>query len=142
VITRESGLAHWASQWRLLRAWKRDLSGVKIKISNRWHRNRLGTCWSMEQRLVIYRGDNFIDELGTLVHELAHAATIGAGHDEQWQEIYATAVTEITGISVVPCADSYRVVNMAAHDAMEAWWVASGNDALWRMARRSAASTP
>ena len=80
MITRTQGLRAWADRWRGLRAWGRDLSDVKIEISDRVHNRRLGTCWTMEQRIVIYRGDSFVDELGTLLHELAHAANIGEDH--------------------------------------------------------------
>jgi len=138
VITREQGLTTWASRWRTLKAWRRDLSEVKVEISDRWHAGRLGTCWSYEQRLVVYRGDSFVDELGTLVHELAHAATIGAAHDERWQDVFSGAVTEITGIAVVPAAYNYHVLNMAAKDALRLWWRVSGNAALWRLASRAA----
>jgi hypothetical protein len=135
MITREQGLMSWADKWRTLRAWRRDLSEVKIEISNRWHANRLGSCWAHEQRIVVYRGNSFLDELGTLLHELAHAATIGAKHDERWQDTFAGAVTEVTGMHVVPAAYNYRVLNTAAKDALEAWWITSGNAKLWALAR-------
>jgi len=125
----------WASRWRTLKAWRRDLSEVKVEISPSWHNNRLGTCWSHAQRLVVYKGDSFIDELGTLIHELGHAATIGAAHDERWQDVYSAAVSEITGITVIPAAYNYEVLNMAAKDAMRTWWRSSGNDTIWRLAR-------
>jgi hypothetical protein len=137
VITREQGLTTWAARWRTLKAWRRDLSEVKVVISDRFHHGRLGTCWSHAQRLVIYRGDSFIDELGTLVHELAHAATIGADHDEPWQTTYAAAVAEVTGIAVVPLAYNYEVLNMAAKDAMRTWWRTSGHEAIWKLARNA-----
>lgn len=137
MITREQGLMTWASRWRTLKAWRRDLSEVKVVISDRRHANRLGTCWSHQQRLVVYRGSSFINELGTLVHELGHAATIGAQHDEWWQEVYSAAVTEITGLVVVPVAYNYHVLNMAAKDAMRSWWVSSGNQTIWRLASNS-----
>lgn len=134
MITREQGLRKWADQWRTLRAWKRDLSGVKIEISDRWWSLRLGTCWDYEQRVVIYRGDSFVDELSTILHELAHAACIGSGHDEKWQTTFASAVTEVTNISVVPMADSYRILNLAAKSAISTWWQLSGNAKLWSLA--------
>jgi hypothetical protein len=135
VITREQGLRTWARRWATLRAWRRDLSEVKIEISDRAHADRLGTCWSYEQRIVIYRGDSFIDELSTVVHELAHAATIGASHDERWQDVYSAAVTEITGIAVIPAAYNYEVLNRCAKDVMRTWWQLSGNARLWKLLR-------
>lgn len=138
MITRAQGLTTWADRWRTLRAWSRDLSEVKVEISNRWHQNRLGSCWAHEQRIVVYRGDSFVEELNTVLHELAHAATIGAAHDERWQEMFAAAVTEVTGIVVVPVAYNYRVLNGAAKDALTTWWRASGNAALWKLAQGKA----
>lgn len=134
MITRAQGLQSWAARWRVLKAWRRDLSLVRVEISDESHMRRLGTCWSHEQRLVIYRGPSFVDELATLLHELAHAATIGAAHDERWQQVYAAAVTEVTGIAVTPVAYNYRVLDRAGEDAMRLWWRTSGNDRLWRLA--------
>jgi hypothetical protein len=135
VITRAQGLRTWAKRWSVLRAWKRDLSAVKVEISTKQHPDRLGTCWSLEQRIVIYQGESFVDELGTLIHELAHAATIGADHDHRWQSTFAAAVSEVTGLVVIPVAYNYRVLNMAAKDALRTWWKASGNERLWKLAR-------
>jgi hypothetical protein len=136
MITREQGLLTWASRWCTLTAWRRDLSEVKVEISNRIHAGRLGTCFSRQQRVVIYKGDSFVDELGTVLHELAHAATIGSSHDERWQTVYSAAVAEVTGIAVTPCAYNYEVLNAAAKDAVRTWWRTSGNAAIWRMAHR------
>lgn len=135
MITREQGLRTWASRWVTLRAWGRDLSTVKIAISDHMPADRLGTRWTHQQRIAIYKGESFVGELSTLVHELAHAATIEHSHGERWQVTYSAAVTEITGITVVPAAYSFEVLNMAAKDAMRTWWQASGNAAIWRLAR-------
>ena len=121
-MTRVENIMHWANQWRTLRAWKRDLSEVQIKISKRINASRLGTCWSTEQRITIYQGASLVEELDTLLHELAHAATIGAHHDARWQEVYAAAVTEVTGIVVVPVAYDYHFVARAGEEALKAWW--------------------
>jgi len=135
MITREQGLRTWASRWSRLKAWQYDLSEVKIKVSDRSFPDRLGTCWSAEQRITIYRGASFVEELTTLVHELAHAATVGAHHDERWQRVYAAAVTEITGTVVTPAANNYRLLDDAAHRVMRQWWRTSGNQAIWNLAR-------
>ena len=137
MITRVQGLLRWAHQWRTLRAWRRDLSDVKIQISDQIHNDRLGTCWTLQQRVVVYRGDSFIDELCTLVHELAHAATIVHSHDETWQATFSAAVSEITGIAVTPVAYNYEVLNLAAKDALRSWWKSSGNEFAWRLARKA-----
>lgn len=134
MITREQGLLTWASRWRTLRAWRRDLSEVRVEISDRVHANRLGTCWPHAQRLVVYRGNAFVEELATLLHELAHAATIDARHSEVWQRVFSDAVSEVTGIAVTPVAYNFRVLNSAAKDAFATWWRTSGNDRLWRLA--------
>ena len=135
MITRTQGIMTWASRWRTLKAWRRDLSDVKMTISDHVHAGRLGTCWSSQQRITIYKGDSFIDELSTVLHELAHAATIGAHHDEPWQTTFAAAITEVTSIAVTPLAYNYEVLDAAAKDAMQTWWRTSGNAAIWRLAR-------
>lgn len=137
-ITREQGLRTWADRWVKLRAWRRDLSNVKIEISDRAFPNRLGSCWTYEQRLVVYKGETFVDELGTLLHELAHAAAIDAQHSERWQTIFAAAVSEVTGLAVIPASYNYRILNMAAKDALRTWWRTSGNEFIWRLARGKA----
>jgi hypothetical protein len=135
-VTRAEAIERWAANWRTLRAWRRDLSEVKVSVSNKIHSNRLGTCWPREQRIVIYQGESFIDELGTLLHELAHAATIDQRHGERWQETFAAAVTEVTSIVVGPLAYNYRVLNIAAKDALKAWWWHSGNADRWELAKQ------
>lgn len=137
MITREQGLRSWAARWRTLRAWRRDLEAVTIDIKATQRKDRLGTCWPVRQHIVIYLGESFVDELGTLLHELAHAATIGANHDEHWQSTFAAAVSEVTGLSVTPVAYNYRVLNMAAKDALRTWWRTSGNATIWNLARNA-----
>jgi Protein of unknown function (DUF2786) len=134
AMTRAQGIKIWSDRWRFLKAWRRDLLNVTIEVSNRVNVNRLGTCWPLEQRIIIYQGASFIAELGTLLHELAHTAAIQHAHDERWQETFAIAVTEVTSIVVVPVAYNYRVLNEAAKDALECWWLASGNAERWRVA--------
>lgn len=134
-LTREMVLRKWETEWKLLKSWNRDLSLVEVEISDREHANRLGTCWSYEQRLVVYRGDSIADELHTLLHELAHAATIGEKHGPIWQATYADAVREVTGVPVPRAATSYRIVNAAGKDAVKSWWHESGNEFLWRLCR-------
>lgn len=135
MVTREQGLMAWASRWRELRAWRHSLADIKVEVSDRAPASRLGTCWAYQRRVTIYRGDSFIEELGTLLHELAHAATIGDGHDETWQDTFASAVTEVTHITVVPAAYNYRILNAAAKDALKAWWHVSGEARIWKLAR-------
>lgn len=139
MINQEQALRTWLERWRTLKAWKRDLSPVTVELSKRQPMTRLGTCWTYEQRIVIYDAP-LESQLATLVHELAHAANIGAAHDLPWQETWAAAVTEITGIAVVPSGDNYRIVNNAGRDAMLVWWKLSGNAMLWRLARGGRAS--
>lgn len=134
IVTREQGLRRWHQEWATLKAWRRDLSDVKLEVSKRSHAGRYGTCWSYEQRITIYDSQPFAGQVCTLVHELAHAATIGSAHDEPWQRVYAEAVTEITGIAVAAAAHNYHDLNVAARDAMASWWKRSGNAALWQLA--------
>jgi hypothetical protein len=127
MLTREQLLTKWFKEWSTLRAWKRDLFEVEVEISDKEFPCRLGTCWSHEQRLVIYRGNDIAGELDTLLHELAHAATIGEAHGPAWQEIYAAAILEVTRTPIPTAANNYRILCAAGKAAMRAWWERSGN---------------
>jgi hypothetical protein len=133
VITRREVLQKWAKDWRTLKAWNRDLSEVQITISEEVHKNRWGTCWIMEQRLVVYKSPTIHQDLDTLIHELAHAATIHEAHGPDWQLCYATAIREVTGISIPKAADNYQILCEAGSAAVTSWWMASGHDFLWRL---------
>jgi hypothetical protein len=135
VITRTQVLQKWTNEWRTLKAWCRDLSEVEITISDKQHPNRLGTCWSHEQRMVVYKGASIQEDLDTIIHELAHAATIGDNHGVVWQGVYAGAIEEITAIPIPRAADNYRILCRAGQAAVTSWWVSSGNDFLWRLCR-------
>lgn len=133
MITRHNVLTKWAADWRKLSAWKRDLSLVEVEISNQAFPHRAGTCWSYEQRLVVYRGESIHGELYTLLHEFAHAATIGDGHGSLWQAVHADAIHEVTRIPIPSAADNYRILCEAGRDAVASWWKTSGNEMLWKM---------
>ncbi len=137
MITRTDVLMRWFRQWANLRAWKRDLSEVKVEVSDRWYPDRLGTCWTLEQRIAVYRSSersfNAANELHTLLHELAHAATILEHHGPKWQECYSAAILEVTRIAIPRAASSYRILNTAGRAAMKSWWTSSGNDSLLRV---------
>jgi hypothetical protein len=135
VITREQGLTTWANRWRTLKAWRRDLANVAITISDRSFPGRSGTCWPEQQRITIYVGRSFVDDLHTVLHELAHAAAMTPGHTETWQTISAAAVSEVTGLAVIPMAYNFRILDIATRDALTTWWRASGNERLWKLAR-------
>ena len=133
MITRTEVLKKWTKDWRTLQAWCRDLSEVSVEISDKAHPHRLGTCWSHEQRLVVYKGSSITEDLDTLIHELAHAATIGEGHGLAWQSCYADAVQEVTGIPIPSAADNYRTLCQSGKAAVSSWWVSSGHDFLWKL---------
>lgn len=135
MITREQVLRKWARDWANLSAWARDLSEVEVEISDQVHPRRLGTCWAHEQRMVIYRGASIAVDLDTLLHEYAHAATIGNHHGADWQLTYATAIREVTGISVPSSVSNYRILCEAGSHAIECWWFLSGGDFLWKLGR-------
>lgn len=132
-ITVEQGILKWASEWAKLKAWRRDLGYVKVTVSTRSFPERAGTCWPFQHRLIVYKGP-FVHQLKTLVHEFAHAATIGEGHGAEWQVIYSNAITEITGVPMVSAASKYEDIDTAAYEAISLWWKRSGNDRFWRMA--------
>ncbi len=133
MTLRERVLQKWLRDWRVLVAWRRDLSEVEVEISDKEYPLRLGTCWSEEQRLVVYRGKTIAGELDTLIHELAHAATIGDGHGDLWQATYAAAVEEVTGIPIPGGAENYRRLCQAGKLAVASWWKTSGNEFAWRL---------
>lgn len=131
----------WAERWVGLRAWRVYLEDIDITVSDREHPRRAGTCWQFERRLIVYRQPRTIDMLATLLHELAHAATVGDHHGQRWQFIYAEAATEVTGIQVVSGVDGkFEVINEAVRDAMRAWWRDSGNAFAERLITRRAAT--
>jgi len=135
-MTRAQGIAYWHKRWSQLRAWRRDLSEVKIEVSDRILTARVGTCFSAH-RIVIYRGSSFVQELATLLHELAHAATVGrTPHSDCWQETFSSAASEVTGIAVVPVVYNYRVLDRAVEDAIKHWWWMSGEADRWELARK------
>jgi len=134
-LTRKTVLEKWGADWRTLRSWNRDLSEVTVEVSDREHPNRLGTCWSHEQRLVVYKGDSIHGELDTLLHEFAHAATIGDGHGLAWQGVYAAAIEEVTGVPIPRAVNNYQLLCWSGKKAVKSWWVNSGHDFLWRMCK-------
>ncbi len=138
AVTREEGILAWAARWKTLKAWKRDLSGVTITVDDKIYADKIGTCYALKQHVVIHRASTFISSLTIVLHELAHAGTIGEHHNEPWQVMFAEAVTEVTGVAVVPVAYDYRVLNDACHEVMAGWWKRTGNDKIWRMASAGA----
>lgn len=136
MVTREQGLRRWFSEWQNLKAWRRSLSEVTLEISDRVHPRRLGTCWTLEQRIVIYGHDaDMPGELNTLIHEMAHAAEIEDHHGVKWQECYSRAILEITKTAIPRVAANYEILNRAGKAAVRAWWKSSGNDMIWKMVR-------
>lgn len=133
MITREEVLTKWFRQWHTLRAWKRDLSNVTMEVSDRQYADRLGTCWSAEQRFAVYRGRSTSGELYTVLHEMAHAACIEEHHGSKWQETHANAIREVTGIEIPKAASNYHTLCEAGRAAMKSWWVSSGNEFLLRL---------
>lgn len=126
ALTRSDIITRHANDWRNLRAWGRSLDNVRIEYVDREHARRAGTCWTYEQRLVVYRQARLSDQLSTLLHEMAHAVEISDSHGLAWQRRFAAAVAEVTGYVVPPAAEDYRIVNDAARDAMRKWWHRSG----------------
>lgn len=138
MITRANVLHSWHHRWSNLRAWKRDLSPVSVTVSDVRHPARLGTCWTREQRITVYRAVdaprfNAASELYTLLHELAHAAEIEEHHGLGWQRTHADAIREVTGIGIPSAANNYRVLVEAGREAVASWWRSSGNEFLLKM---------
>lgn len=143
MITREDVLRRWFGQWSRLKAWRKDLSGVDLLISDEFKHSMLGTCNVLAQRVTIYRCNqvsfNAASELDTLLHELAHAAcTIDHHHGVTWQRVYSEAVREVTGIAIPRAAANYMTLCRSGKAAVASWWRSSGNDALVRLAMKGA----
>ena len=136
-ITRTDILQKWTKDWRTLKAWRRDLSEVVVEFVDKVHPQRLGTCWAHQQRLVVYRGPSICSELDTVLHELAHAATIGDNHGALWQKIYSDAIQEVTRIPIPSAVHNYQLLCHAGEVAVKSWWVSSGNDFLWKLVRQA-----
>lgn len=129
-------LETWARDWRRLRAWRRPLDELEIKIVGRQNHAEpgkggaasTGRCSVIRRRVVVRAGSDLPDALATILHEYAHAAVpADVGHGPAWAERFADAVREVTGIAIVP--DGKRVeVDRAATEAVRVWWKASGNE--------------
>ncbi len=135
MITRAEVLHKWFKQWHTLRAWNRSLENVVMNVSDIRHPDRLGTCWTLQQRITVYRAVdvprfNAASELYTLLHEMAHAACIEEHHGVKWQATHAEAILEVTGIGIPKAAANYQVLCQAGRDAVKAWWRTSGNEFL------------
>lgn len=127
-MNRDTIIHTWLNRWRNLRAWGRTLDELTIDLIPVEHRSRLGTCWPTQQRVRLYYQPKIIDVLKTGLHEMAHAAVPASeGHGIAWQNMYAAATAEVTGIAVVAAADSYQIVDDACADALRLWWKRSGN---------------
>lgn len=128
-------LQKWASDWRALRAWGCDLSDVDIDISETKHPRRRGTCWPLERRLTLYRGDSITEDLSFLLHEMAHVVTIHDNHGSEWQSCFARAVTEVTRIPIPEAYDNFMLLDQAAQAAIGSWWQSSGNAFAYSLLR-------
>lgn len=138
MLTRREILTFWFSKWATLSAWQRDLTPVAVEVSDRFNDSRLGTCWPMQQRITVYRAVQapkvaLASELDTILHEMAHAATIDEHHSAKWQAVYSRAVTEVTRIPIPVMANNYHILCQAGKQAVASWWRSSGNEALVKM---------
>lgn len=122
---------HHLNNWRNLRAWGRSLDNVELEVSNREYPKRAGTCWPELQKVAVYHQAGLRGLVGMLktgLHEFAHAVETTDGHGLKWQERYAKAVKEVTGIPVGWGSLEYTTVDEAAYGALLKWWRASGNE--------------
>ncbi len=129
MSTRDQIVRSHLERWRALKAWGRSISNVKIEVSPRAHAQRAGTCWSHQQRLVVYQQADICEMLSCGLHEMAHAVEIADHHGVAWQRRFAWAVGEATGYAVASgCEDDYHIMDRAAADAVRRWWRGSGHE--------------
>ncbi len=99
-------LSHWIGRIALLQcwgpAWHAAMPLVKVELrSRRQDPNRIsGRAWPASGRIVISCSASNAKNLAALVHEMAHIATPGARHKLPWKQMYAAALTELTGIEI------------------------------------------
>lgn len=134
MITARDVVLRHVREWRNLRAWGRSLDNVEIEFSSRKTTRRAGTCWTTEQRVVIYTAHAIPDMLATGLHELAHAVEMLDHHGPAWQARFAAAVIEVTGCGMPRAADDFAVLDRAAEDLVRDWWDRSGNGFAARLA--------
>jgi hypothetical protein len=137
-VKRRDAVQVWADRWRELRAWGRPLEEVEIVIRERSQKigtYSTGLAWPSRRRIVITAGADMPEALSVVLHELAHVAAPGrAHHGPQWRQIFARAVTEVTGVEVpVDQELRHQLVQRTAEDAVKHWWTASGNAFAWRL---------
>lgn len=86
--------------------------------------------------MVVYNADSIVEDLVTILHEMAHASTMERGHSEDWQATFSAAIKEVTGIPVPAWADNYLVLDRAGATAIGSWWESSGNAFAWNLLNR------
>jgi hypothetical protein len=127
MSVRDNMVREQLERWRYLRAWGRSIENVEITVSAQRHAKRLGTCWTREQRLVVYQDNRITDMLATGLHEMAHAVEISDHHGVAWQSRFMSAVSEATGIQMPAACEDFHVIDCAAEDAVRRWWRGSSH---------------
>lgn len=135
MITWEQGISTWAERWRNLRAYEGRVLQSLVTIRNVFFPERWGTAWSHRNEIAVYRSDRFSNDLDTIIHEFAHLAR-SVHHEADWQECYADAIREVTGIPIPRQANNYEMLVRAGREAMASWWKTSGNAFLWHLASK------
>lgn len=75
------------------------------------------------------------EDLGTVLHELAHlAAPDRAHHGAEWRALYAAGAAEALGLPMhtFDDADEQTTLNAHVRDACRAWLVSSGQRTFLR----------
>ena len=144
-VTIRDGVAVWVERWRGLRAWRRPLEEVEVRVRTRNSRcgqYSTGKSVAARRTITITAGANMPDALATILHEYAHVAVpSGARHGEAWQQRFAEAVTEVTGVVMIDYAPSSAILDRIATDTIGHWWRDSGEAAIWKLASTPSSTT-
>lgn len=87
--------------------------------------------------MIVYNAGSIVEDLATVLHEMAHASAMEQGHTEAWQATFAAAIKEVTGIPIPAYADSNLLLDRAGAAAIGSWWASSGNAFVWSLLCRT-----
>lgn len=121
-------LASYADRWRNLRAWRAPLP-AQISIEPWRGTAHVGVAYPAQCRTTIYQTPCLADDLGTVLHELAHiAAPTRAAHDRAWRELYAAGAAEALALDPLTFvgATTNQTLTSLVREACDRWLTTSG----------------
>ncbi len=127
-------LASYADRWRNLRAWRAPLPAV-VTIEPWRGQQVVGYAVPARCETVIRQTPRLADDLGTVLHELAHlAAPTRAGHDRAWRQLYALGAAEALALDPHTFVDAptNQTLTSLVREACDRWLTTSGQRAFLR----------